>query len=325
MIRVEASTVSSMDCRIRDGSYKWKLGQKPPFPIVPGVDCVGIVTYCGIKAEKNGISPGDRVASFLLHGCNAKYRILNFHDIVKVPSDVSPFEAVAIIRTYTAAFQALMQGIHGHGRYSRKPLLSKRILIVGPFGTFERALIELSNFLGARKVYFSVHSHERSHDNSIKHLGAKPLSDDPEEWLGHIEGKIDIAVDSVCIDRYEHTYHALDSHGILVAAGMMDIETSDDLISSIEKLWTHTTIAVNNKCTYYNGFVHEWDNDRRQCMKDMIYLFNLLENAKIKPKIATKVPLLKVAAAQERLDQNLESMERRGVIVVDPWLLAVTE
>jgi NADPH:quinone reductase-like Zn-dependent oxidoreductase len=286
---------------------------------------VGTVTSCGSTAEKNGIMNGDRVASFLLHGCNAKYRVLKYNDIVKVPEDVNPSEAVALIRTYTAAFQALMQGIHGHGRYSRKPLKHKRVLIVGPCGTFERALVELSIFLGARKVYFSVHSPDRSHEMYIRLLGAKPLSDDPEEWIEHVEGKIDIAVDSICIDRYEHTYSALDEDGILVGAGMMDIEKTNDIISSIEKMWTHTTMAINNQCTYYHGFIHEWDTNRKQCMKDMVYLFNLLANGKIKPKIAAKIPMLKVAAAQERIDQNLESMERRGIIVVDPWLLPMDE
>lgn len=325
VIRVEASTVSSMDCQIRDGSYNWKFGKKPPFPIVPGVECVGIVTSCGHRAEESGIVAGDRVASFLLHGCNAKYRIANYQDLVRVPEEVDPFETVALMRTYTSAFQALMQGIHGHGRYSRKPLLHKRVLIVGPCGNFERALVELSIFLGARKVYFAAHSSSHSHDMYIRLLGAKPLGDNPEEWLDHVEGKIDIAVDSVCIDRYEHTFSALDDDGILVAAGMMEIDKSDDFIANVEKMWTHTTIAVSNQCTYYNGFVHEWDNNRKQCMKDMIYLFNLLEKGKIKPKIATRIPMLKVAAAQERLDQNLESMERRGTIVVDPWLLPVLE
>ncbi len=96
-----------------------------------------------------------------------------------MPLEVDPFEAVALIRTYTAAFQALMQGISGHQRYSRKPLMNKRILIVGPCGTFERALVDLSNLLGAQRIYFSAHSLSRSHDTYIRLLGAKPLSDDP--------------------------------------------------------------------------------------------------------------------------------------------------
>lgn len=121
---------------------------------------------------------------------------------MRIPNEVDPYEAVAVIRSYTTAFQALMQGIHGHERYSRKPLMNKRILIVGPCGNFERALVDLSNFLGAETVYFSAHSSTHSHDMYIRLLGAIPLSDDPDEWPTDIEGDIDIAVDSICLGEY---------------------------------------------------------------------------------------------------------------------------
>ena len=124
---------------------------------------------------------------------------------MRVPNEVDPYEAVAVIQSYTTAFQALMQGIHGHERYSRKPLMNKRILIVGPCGNFERALVDLSNFLGAKRVYFSAHSSTHSHDNYIRLLGAIPLSDDPDEWPTDIEGVIDIAVDSICLGEYENS------------------------------------------------------------------------------------------------------------------------
>ena len=37
IISLKASTVSSIDCQIRNGTFDWALGQKPSFPIVPGV------------------------------------------------------------------------------------------------------------------------------------------------------------------------------------------------------------------------------------------------------------------------------------------------
>jgi hypothetical protein len=55
--------------------------------------------------------------------------------------------------------------------------------------------------------------------------------------------------------------------------------------------------------------------------KDLIFLFNALEKGKIKPKIASRIPMIKVAGAQERHDISGESLERRGVIVVEPWLV----
>jgi len=320
VIKVEASTVSIDDCRIRDGSYNWKFGRKPPFPICPGMDCFGTVLSCGKTALKNGVTPGDRVGALTIHGCNTKYRTVSYKDIVKAPEELDACSAVCVIRTYAAAFQALMWGKTRNLRYSRKPLSGKRILIVGPCGTFERALVELAIYLGAKKVYFaSTHPH----DNYIRLLGAEPLSGDSEEWLKKVEGKIDIAIDSICEDRYEHSYASLKENGILVGTGMEEItKGGEDIISGIEKVWIHATVALNYRCTYYYGIIDAWETNREQCSKDITYLFSLLAQDKIKPKIASRIPLSKVPVAQNRLENNFTSVERRGVIVVEPWRLA---
>lgn len=55
--------------------------------------------------------------------------------------------------------------------------------------------------------------------------------------------------------------------------------------------------------------------------KDLIFLFNALEKGKIKPKVSSRIPMAKVASAQERFDIGSEILARRGVIVVEPWLL----
>ena len=143
--------MSEVDCRIRDGTYPWKFGAKPEFPIVPGIDCVGTVSSVGELAIKSGLDVGDRVAALSLDGCTAKYITLKIEDVIKVPDAVDPTEAVAVIRTYTAAFQALMTNVSGYDRYSRKPLSGDRILVVGPCGVFERAVIELAVHLGSKR------------------------------------------------------------------------------------------------------------------------------------------------------------------------------
>jgi NADPH:quinone reductase-like Zn-dependent oxidoreductase len=322
VIRVEASTVSDTDCRIRDGQYKWKFGTKPPFPMVPGIDCVGIITSVGHLAIKSGLDLGDRVAALSMNGCTAKYVTLKIDEVIKVPDGVVPAEAVAVVRTYTAAFQSLMTNVQGFNRYSRKPLSGDRVLIVGPCGVFERALVEIALYLGAKRVYFScISTNQQSHDMYIRMLGAKPLAADPEDWAEELEGKIDVVVDSACIDRFEHSYAALAENGILVTTGMIALDKTDDWLSTIERGWVNAYVAMNPKCNAYEGVIENYFTNRRQFMKDLIFLFNALERGKIKPKIATKIPMMKVAAAQERLDLSPESLERRGVIVVEPWLL----
>jgi len=317
--------------------------------MVPGIDCVGIITSVGHLAIKSGLDLGDRVAALSMNGCTAKYVTLKIDEVIKVPDGVVPAEAVAVVRTYTAAFQSLMTNVQGFNRYSRKPLSDDRVLIVGPCGVFERALVEIALYLGAKRVYFScISTNQQSHDMYIRMLGAKPLAADPEDWAEELEGKIDVVVDSACIDRFEHSYAALAENGILVTTGMIALNKTDDWLSTIERGWVNAYVAMNPKCNAYEGVIENYFTNRRQFMvsmqtfeapivsswtntnhhlycsvtqKDLIFLFNALERGKIKPKIATKIPMMKVAAAQERLDLSPESLERRGVIVVEPWLL----
>lgn len=326
VIRVEATTVCDEDCRIRDGTFTWKLGQKPSFPMCPGLDCVGIVTSAGELAVRYGIDLGDRVAALSLNGCTSKYIMLKFDEIVKVPDNADPKEAVAVVRVYTAAFQALMMNLKGSNRYARKPMEGDKVLIVGPCSAFEKALVELSFYLGAKRVYYCcISSNNKSHDTYIRMLGAKPLSSDPEEWMEELEGKIDVAIDSMCVDRYECSYSSLKEDGILIATGMRELLKSSDFVSTVEKAWVKTYIAMDSKCAAYDGVIETFQDDKKQFMKDLIFLYNILEKGKIKPKISTVVSMKKVAAAQERLDLQPESMERKGIIVVEPWLLDVED
>lgn len=234
--------------------------------MVPGIDCVGIVTSVGSLAIKSGLDLGDRVAALSLNGCTAKYITLKIDEVIKVPEEVDPVEAVAVIRTYTAAFQALMVNVVGMNRYSRKPMHGDKVLIVGPCGLFERALVELSFYLGAKKVYFSCTStNQQSHDMYIRMMGAKPLSEDPEDWAEELEGKIDVAVDSACIDRFEHSYGALHENGILVATGMQSIDT-DDFISNVERTWVQAYVAMNPRCNSYDGVLENYHTNRKEFM-----------------------------------------------------------
>jgi NADPH:quinone reductase-like Zn-dependent oxidoreductase len=233
----------------------------------PGIDCVGIITSVGSSAIKSGLDLGDRVAALSLNGCTAKYVKLKIDDVIKVPDDVDSAEAVVVLQTYSAAFQCLLTNVDGMNRYSRKPLKNDKVLVVGPFGVFERAVVELAFYLGARKVYFSCIARDQpSYDTSIRMLGAKPLSMDPDDWSDNLEGMIDIAIETSCLDRYEHSYRSLTEDGILVPTGMHETDKNNDWFSGIEKGWVKTWAAMNPKCFPYDGIVESYLQDRKQYM-----------------------------------------------------------
>lgn len=326
VVRVLASTVSDIDCRIRDGTYKWNFGQAPTFPIVPGIDVVGEVTSVGALAAQSGLEPGDKIAALSMKGCTAKYITLKFDEVIKIPDSLDSAEAVVVIRTYTAAFQVLMTNIQ-LDRYSRKPLEGEKILIVGSCGAFERAVIELAVYMGAKSINFWCPSSSgKSHDNYIRMLGARPLSDDPDDWIDKLEGKIDTVIDSACVDRFEYSWKALKSDGILVCTGMSEYDSKkNDFVSAVEKTWVQATFRLSSNFYFYDGIIKSYEKNVMQFMKDLIFLFSLLNKGKIKPKIALKIPMKKVADAQEKIDSNSDSYDRRGVTIVDPWLLDVDE
>ena len=67
--------------------------------------------------------------------------------------------------------------------------------------------------------------------------------------------------------------------------------------------------------------IDTWETNREQCSKGIIYRFSLLAQDKIKPKIASRILLSKVLIAQNMLENNFTSVERRGIIVVEHWRL----
>jgi NADPH:quinone reductase-like Zn-dependent oxidoreductase len=285
---------------------------------------VGIVTSAGDFAMKCGIEPGNKVAALSMTGCTAKYITLKCDEVIKIPETLDSAEAVVVIRTYTAAFQALMTTIHGKDRYSRKSLDGERILIVGPCGPFERAVVELALCLGAKSVNFwCISSHDNSHENSIRLLGARPLKEHADDWIDKLEGKIDIVIDSVCVDRYEYSFKALNKDGILVCTGMSTYESSkSDFVSCIEKTWVTSTCRLRSNFHFYDGIIKSFENERKGFMKDLIYVLSLLEKGKIKPKVGMRIPMKKVADVQDKLGKDPEVAEKRGVTIVEPWLMS---
>ena len=61
----------------------------------------------------------------------------------------------------------------------------------------------------------SMRADERHHD-FLRGLGARCFLIDPDEWLPALRGKMDVVLDSVCLDGYESSRLALNPAGTLV-------------------------------------------------------------------------------------------------------------
>ena len=92
-VRIHAATVNRvLDVSLRAGK---ELRREPVLPLIPGVDCAGIVDAVGPGVT--GYSPGERVAYVTPLGCYAAERNVPITAAVKLPDGISDEIAAAIM------------------------------------------------------------------------------------------------------------------------------------------------------------------------------------------------------------------------------------
>lgn len=213
VVKIDCSTITLHDCMIRRG--KWYDMQNLPF--IPGSDFVGTVHEIGSEASKcSTFQVGDRVAALSSSGGNAKYITVEHSSLMRVPPGVDSDVAVSLCSTYVPAREAL-----DLGRKMNTPLTGANILVVGGNGPIGLATIELALLEGA-KVFATAD--ERHHQHLTK-LGVTCYSIDPTKWLPTLKGKMDVVLDSVCLDSFKSSSLALNSTGIMVCTGMSSVYT----------------------------------------------------------------------------------------------------
>jgi NADPH:quinone reductase-like Zn-dependent oxidoreductase len=207
VIKVTASTVSLHDCMVRKGV----AFASREFPITPGVDVVGNIIKCGCKVRSFYV--GDRVASLVRFGGNARYISVPEEDLVAVPWSCDASEAACMVSTYMAAYQALR--LVTNDNFS---LDGKSILITGGLEPVGQALVQLCLRANAGEVYATAPQFRHRYVKGV--LGVNPLPPDPAEWLPVIKGKMDVVFDGTCQDDFSSSHSALRSNGTLVCLGM---------------------------------------------------------------------------------------------------------
>lgn len=217
VITVNCSTITLQDCMVRRG--KWYEMQHLPF--IPGSDIVGTIHEMGDEAVRNStFRVGDKVAAVVPSGGNAKYVSLPYQSIIRVPAEADSAVALCLSSAYVPAREAL-----DLARKMNTPFTSANVLIIGGNGPSGLATIELALLEGAN-VFTTAD--ERHHD-FLSNLGAKCFPIDPNKWLPTLQGKMDVVLDSVCLDGYESSSLALNAAGTLVCTGMSAVYTQGQI------------------------------------------------------------------------------------------------
>jgi len=311
VIKVEASTITLQDCMIRRG--KWYEMQRLPF--VPGSDFVGTIHSMGGEATKNStFQVGDKVAAVVASGGNAKYISMPYQNIIRVPSEVDSVIALCLSSAYVPAREALDMA-----RKLNTPFTSANILIIGGNGPSGLATIELALLEGAN-VYTTA---DGRHHEFLTNLGAKCFPIDPNKWLPTLQGKMDVVLDSVCLDGYESSSLALNSAGTLVCTGMSAVYTQGQIrafgmrdVRDYKATYCKMRAKYMLNNTVYYDRMERYDLAPNEYAQHFRYLCHLASKDSIHPLVSARAPLNLVASMQKAIEHGDTTY---GVCVCTPW------
>jgi NADPH:quinone reductase len=302
-VRVLAAGVSLPDLMMREGVHP----ETPPLPFTPGWDLVGVVDRLG--AGISGLEPGQRVAALPISGAYAEFVCLPQRALVPVPSGLDAAEAVSLVLNYVTAYQMLHRSAHV------RP--GQRVLIHGAAGGVGSALLQLGRLAGL-EMYGTCSARGAS---AVSDLGGIPIDYQHQDFVKEIhrltsEG-VDVVFDSIGGTHIWRSRTALRPGGKVVAYGLTSSLRGGRLASGRPGR-RHRFRGIAIFGVYIAGgwllpgrkrvvpYSIQWLKRLRPAWfrQDLIALFDLLQQQKIKPLIAQRLPLAEARQAHELLGKG---------------------
>ena len=302
-VRVLAAGVSLPDLMMREGIHP----ETPPLPFTPGWDLVGVVDRLG--EDVSGIEPGQIVAALPISGAYAEFVCLPQRELVPVPPRLEPAEAVSLILNYVTAHQMLHR--------SAKVTTGGRILIHGAAGGVGSALLQLGCLAGL-EMYGTCSSRGAS---VVSDLGGIPIDYQHQDFVNEtyrLTGDgVDVAFDGIGGAHIWRSRKALRPGGKVVAYGLTGSLKGGRLASGRSGR-RHRFRAIAIFGLYIVGgwllpgrkrvvpYSIQWLKRLRPAWfrQDLIGLFDLLQQEKIKPLIARRFSLREARQAHELLGKG---------------------
>jgi NADPH2:quinone reductase len=310
-VRGLAAGVSLPDLLMREGVHP----ETPPLPFTPGWDVVGVVDRLGDGVS--GIEPGQIVAALPISGAYAELVCLPQRELVPVPSGLDAAEAVSLVLNYVTAYQMLHRSV--------KVRPGQRALIHGAAGGVGSALLQLGRLAGL-EMYGTCSSRGAP---AVSDLGGIPIDYQHQDFVKEIhrltgEG-VDIVFDGIGGAHIWRSRKALRPGGRVVAYGLTSSLRGGRLASGRRHRFHGMAIFG----LYIAGgwllpgrkrvvpYSIQWLKRLRPALfrQDLIALFDLLQQRRIKPLIAQRLPLAEARHAHELLGK--EGVTGKIVLVLD--------
>jgi NADPH:quinone reductase-like Zn-dependent oxidoreductase len=302
-VRVLAAGVSLPDLMMREGIHP----ETPPLPFTPGWDLIGVVDRLGDGSS--GIELGQRVAALPISGAYAEFVCLPHRALVPVPSGLDAAEAVSLVLNYVTAYQML------HRSARVRP--GQRVLIHGAAGGVGSALLQLGRLAGL-EMYGTCSSRGAS---AVAELGGIPIDyqhqDFVEEMHRLTSAGVDVVFDGIGGTHIWRSRKALRPGGTVVAYGLTSSLRGGRLASGRPGR-RHRLRGIAIFGVYIAGgwllpgrklvvsYSIQWLKRLRPAWfrQALITLFDLLQQQKIKPLIAQRLPLAEARQAHEMLGKG---------------------
>jgi len=302
-VKVLAAGVSLPDVMARQGIHP----ETPPVPFTPGWDLVGVVDRLGDGVS--GIEPDQIVAALPIHGAYAEFVCLPQHKLVPVPSRLDPAEAVSVVLNYITAYQMMHR--------SAKVKSGQRVLIHGASGGVGTALLQLGHVAGL-EMYGTCSSRGAS---TVSELSGIPIDYRHQDVVSEIlrltgEG-VDVVFDPLGAKHAWQSRKALRTGGKVVAYGNTTALRGAGLTSDrpgrrnrLHGIPIYALYVAGSWLSPGRKRVVPYSIQTLMRLKpemfrqDLIALFDLLQQQKIKPIIAQRFPLAEARHAQEMLEKG---------------------
>jgi len=296
LVKVEASTVSIQDYLERSS------GEQE----VPGRQIVGEVIRVGRTARKRSmIQVGDRIVALTPNGMgNARFISIPSSSAIPISPDIQCGDALCLVESYMSAYQML-----NLGRTNGIPYTDAKVLIIGGSDPVGQALVELALKEGANVVATA----EKSHREYLEKMGAIWLPNKPKKFA-KLSGKMDVVIDTLCLDGYKSSYEALNYDGKLVCTINPPLRDHGSIFDRMGRSWSRFTSPLFPEVSFYD-VNKSFQNDPRMFEHEFRYLLVKLRNKEINPKISGRVALNQVPKAQNLVKKGLPN----GTIIVLPW------
>ena len=253
--------------------------------------------------------------SLVKYGGNSRFVSAEPDSLIKIPRQVDPAEAACLAETYLSAFQVLHFGQSPASRYRKLSLKGKSLFIHGPVtSNFGRAIAQLAVDAGVENIYATT---KPKHVQNLMSMGIVPLSPDPVDWWEDLTGNIDlfISIEEKVIPLH-YKLLSTSGHVIFTGHGSDIAEEQDGGLSN--KVACSRLRAERASKTHRFDLFKNWDENLPRCKKDLTYLLGLLQQRRIQPQIIDRIPLSKIARAQELVELKRHS----GFLVCEPWLVS---